>query len=876
MKKKWFLPVVTVALCLLYTVGVASVVYANSQVPGSQVEIAEQPPVFTEEEAQSAQDDSESVPASSISESQEQGQENEGQSQVEPVVSASLDEGQSIAASLPFEEETSLEEHDLGGPLQEGGTDVSPFAAIEKPPFKPYKMLLELKHLWLASGSYKNWNWATSDPVYYYTDSNGCFTLVSLENDKLVIYTFDGKYTCTATKTISFGAMYLWGGFYAAPDGNFYIVVGDNNEEQNDQKKVMEVRRFNRNWEQTGAAPIYGGSTHGLKGIRVPFRAGSCNMALQGPYLVVHTSRIMYTASDGLNHQSNITFEVDTRNMQARSMDSYGRGCYNYMSHSFQQLVRFDGGNLLMVDHGDAYPRTIRLGTVKNYSGGNREVIYSTLFNIQGALGDNYTGVTVTGFETGSRGNLVVGTAEPHDKTLQGISTGGDPQNRLTQNAYLIVADKNSGQPSFQWLSSYAPGDKTIKVQEPRLIKLGEDQFIVLFTVKSARGYQIEYRLINSAGQVQAAKTVDDAAFNPVSLPLYQGGLLQWLDNGVEDWGNGYGMCLYAMDVSKLTSPHLLVTKVEPEQVLTGENNNISLRSNSSFSNVISLTPQVDPPYATNTRLTWSSSNPQVAQVDSNGQVTALKPGRATITAKTHNDKIGRYNIYVRDGGTGWDHYYSSSLKAPRVHYYSNYTMATGWTRIDGQWYLFDSSGVLQIGWVLSGGCWYLMQEEGSMCTGWQLWDGKWYYLAASGALQVGWQFIDHKWYYLGGNGAMQSGWNFIDGKWYYLNGGAMHMGWLNENGKWYYMNAGGSMQTSWQFIGQKWYYFTASGAMQTGWLQSSSRWYYLNSSGIMQTGWVKLGSYWYYLNGSGVMQTGKVRIGSNYYTFNSNGRWIP
>lgn len=47
------------------------------------------------------------------------------------------------------------------------------------------------------------------------------------------------------------------------------------------------------------------------------------------------------------------------------------------------------------------------------------------------------------------------------------------------------------------------------------------------------------------------------------------------------------------------------------------------------------LTATVNPSNATNKNVAWSSSNSSVATVDSNGNVTAIKPGTATITVTT-------------------------------------------------------------------------------------------------------------------------------------------------------------------------------------------------------------------------------------------------
>ena len=35
--------------------------------------------------------------------------------------------------------------------------------------------------------------------------------------------------------------------------------------------------------------------------------------------------------------------------------------------------------------------------------------------------------------------------------------------------------------------------------------------------------------------------------------------------------------------------------------------------------------------------------------------------------------------------------------------------MATGWTRVDGQWYYMTSGGVMRTGWLKDGGAWYYL-----------------------------------------------------------------------------------------------------------------------------------------------------------------------
>ncbi|MDS0527804.1 Ig-like domain-containing protein, partial [Clostridium sp. SHJSY1] len=69
----------------------------------------------------------------------------------------------------------------------------------------------------------------------------------------------------------------------------------------------------------------------------------------------------------------------------------------------------------------------------------------------------------------------------------------------------------------------------------------------------------------------------------------------------------------------------------------------------------IDLTATVNPTGATNKSITWSSSNPNVATVDSSGKVHAVTYGTAVISATSVQDptKIGRFTITVPVPATG-------------------------------------------------------------------------------------------------------------------------------------------------------------------------------------------------------------------------------
>ena len=160
--------------------------------------------------------------------------------------------------------------------------------------------------------------------------------------------------------------------------------------------------------------------------------------------------------------------------------------------------------------------------------------------------------------------------------------------------------------------------------------------------------------------------------------------------------------------------------------------------------------------------------------------------------------------------------------------------------------------------------------------TGWQKIGGTWYYYNSNGVMVTGWLKDKGTWYYLKSDGAMATGWQKVKGTWYYLkSSGAMATGWIKDKGTWYYLKSSGAMATGWIKDGGKWYYLKSSGAMAIGWEKVNGKWYYLTSSGAMATGWLKDGGKWYYLDSSGAMVTGTVTIDGKKYTFNSSGALV-
>jgi hypothetical protein len=416
---------------------------------------------------------------------------------------------------------------------------------------------------------------ANSDSIIVATYSQGSalYTVNFNYNKKsLIIYKIT-KDKRKKVKSISIKSSPLFGGFYQAPDGYFYLLTGQSNPEESTTINAITVRKYTSAWKLKGTTYIPGGAGQMFAGIFVPFAAGNASMILHNGKLVVHMARTMFIHADGLHHQSNFTFEVDTKTMQATVFDevkagnnyytwtftradgswsSYntsvpstepdpsmlGPGDYTdgtwtysvemrengnlggvYTSHSFNQYTARKGDDLYLVDHGDAYPRSIVMNKITDFFAVDKLPITNSevdLVKIKGNIGDNYTGVTLGGFEMSTKNALLFGTSVPHYNTVKGSTADSGKQ-----NAFISVYDTETGVNSFKWLTKNSPTGK-VNITSPHIIKLNDNRFILLYTTetssKSKTSYKLGYKLIDGNGKVLATKTFAGKYFDGSDL----------------------------------------------------------------------------------------------------------------------------------------------------------------------------------------------------------------------------------------------------------------------------------------------------------------------------------------------------------------------
>ena len=176
-------------------------------------------------------------------------------------------------------------------------------------------------------------------------------------NDKVLVEYYDNSYNIQRTVTVPL-ALPLFGAFYES-GSNYYILTGQNNDNQDKSREVYRVTKYSKNWKVQGYCSLTS-NTEGINTVH-PFEDGSARMTMNGNYLYVRTCRTMYkNVVDGRNHQSNLTFSIDTSNMTLA--DQYGSALgtkYGYVTHSFNQFIQVDNGKLVGLDQGDSHPRAL-------------------------------------------------------------------------------------------------------------------------------------------------------------------------------------------------------------------------------------------------------------------------------------------------------------------------------------------------------------------------------------------------------------------------------------------------------------------------------------------------------------------------------------
>lgn len=312
--------------------------------------------------------------------------------------------------------------------------------------------------------------WQSVARSYLYQNSDATLTVIDIDSDDaILIENYDQNFKQKQTKSLAL-ELPIFGGFYSGKTYN-YLVFGNSNEEENSQKEVIRVVKYDKSFKRIGSVSIKGGDCF----TTVPFDAGSSRMDESGRMLILHTGRERYTSSDGLNHQSQLTVRIDTEKMTVTN--DLGLFQTNHVSHSFDQYVKFDGEDPVFVDHGDAYPRSVVLTKFQGESASSVD-----LFKIPGTIGANQTGVEVGGFEVSESHYLVAMNSVDHSKVKEYTSYDLEGLT-IDQRDILITSLPKTSMDDSQVQTTVVGKYTGTKYQssKPKLVHVHDNLFAVLW-----------------------------------------------------------------------------------------------------------------------------------------------------------------------------------------------------------------------------------------------------------------------------------------------------------------------------------------------------------------------------------------------------------
>ena len=357
--------------------------------------------------------------------------------------------------------------------------------------------------------------WSDTVKSYLTVCDNGNYMRVqsgAIEGKLLVEY-YSSDFEPLSTKLID-NELPIFGAFYDSGN-NYYVLSGQENPKQNDTLEVFRITKYDKNWNKIKSCGLYGANT------TVPFDAGSARMTHSGDHLLVRTCHEMYKSSDGNNHQSNVTIEVDMPSMTIT--DSYTgimNVDYGYVSHSFNQFIKTDGNHIVALDHGDAHPRSAVL--VKYNSDFTTGKFFPSYFeqvsNIDvvtypeyTAGHYNYTGAAIGGFDVSSSSYIVAQSTVDLDY----INTS------KTRNVYVSAVSKDLSTNKLNKITSYAEG--TDSASAPQLVKINDNSFLLLWV----RDTKVSCVKLNADGTVNGSIHTFEGSLSDCQ-PVIKNGRAVW------------------------------------------------------------------------------------------------------------------------------------------------------------------------------------------------------------------------------------------------------------------------------------------------------------------------------------------------------------
>ena len=349
------------------------------------------------------------------------------------------------------------------------------------------------------------------------------------ENSRIDIKRYDVSGNLLETKELAWQGE-KFGGFYRGEENN-YLFFGNSNKQKNDSKEIIRIVKLDRDFNELGNISVNGAYTV------YPFDAGSLRCAEVGQTVLVHTSRERY---DG--HQSQLTIAFNEDTMSLLNADDLGEFQRNHISHDFNQFAISDGNEFVTVDHGDAYPRSIKVSWLRaeslkeeyipegenyRYKITDRYMLSSTkekeILNIPGETGANQTGVSIGGV-IGTTNKILVGVNRiDYSKAVSFGSFYIKGKDVYKRDVVLYSVDKASLDVIENKYTDYKK-EKNITYTAPKPVKIDDTRIMLIWNKlnKKSGKSELQYLMTDENGNgLSEIKTVEGMKIADESPTVY-------------------------------------------------------------------------------------------------------------------------------------------------------------------------------------------------------------------------------------------------------------------------------------------------------------------------------------------------------------------
>jgi hypothetical protein len=377
--------------------------------------------------------------------------------------------------------------------------------------------------------------------VMTFINNDGSVTVCSSDEADNVTYIYEFADDLALKRTLNFNnEAGRLGAFTKDGDGNYYFFYAAETANQNAENMVM-VKYDNAGGKKL-IFKLKANPPKSFSGVKIPFDASTCRLAISGDMLAVYFGREMFNG-----HQASYGFVLHKDTFEridigAVTNPDNGKNLeMPYVSHSFNQFILPVEGGFIFADHGDAHPRSFAFSKFQTDGGLKR----LQAFKFPGKTGENATYAEMGGLAKTANGYILTGA---YGKDIN-----------AARNIIIVTFDDNLAKCTAPaYITSYTKEDG--HAGHPKIIALDAGRYLVLwekfrFSTQPANevgqaptGYQTTYMVtIDEKGKaLSEMQELKGARLNMNDVLRYnsQNGKAYWAINN-----NRKSITVYALDI---------------------------------------------------------------------------------------------------------------------------------------------------------------------------------------------------------------------------------------------------------------------------------------------------------------------------------------